>query len=90
MSMDLSQLDALCSDLTVAARTLRGLCDKNSSSLGGRHDSATDSVYFSTTTSEEGDDISVARRKLCGTVTRLQTLLAGPSYFIHQLAIQVG
>ena len=84
--MDLSRLDALCSDLTVAAKTLKGLCD---SSLNGQDDITANSSIFPGIASQSGHEILEAQRDLCGIASRLQTLLAGPSCFIRRMAVQV-
>jgi hypothetical protein len=87
--MDLSQLDALCSDLTVAAKTLKGLCDSKSSSLNGHDDITANGCIFPVIASQSGHEILEAQRDLCGIATRLQMLLAGPSCFIRRMAVQV-
>ena len=84
--MDVIQLVALCSDVTVHAGKLKRLCDNASDT---RLDSATNIPIFSTTSSETTDEILATRRNLCGTVNRFQSFLASPSYFIQQLATQV-
>lgn len=85
--MDLVQLDALCSDLTVAAKTLKALCDDsgNNSPASG-NESSKDSLH---PLAKSQDEISHARSNLCGIASRLQILLAGPTCFIRQMATQV-
>ena len=88
--MGWDQLDALCSNLTAATETFKDLYNSNTSSLTGRNDSLAETSILSATLSEAGDEISAARKNLCGILTRLHTSFAGPSCFIHQLATQVG
>ncbi|KAF2847104.1 toxin biosynthesis regulatory protein AflJ [Plenodomus tracheiphilus IPT5] len=83
--MDLVQLDALCSELTVAAESLKALCEgsgnNSPASIGLFKDSLHPPIQLQ-------DDISTARSNLCGVATRLQILLADPTCFIRQMAIQ--
>ncbi|KAI8934151.1 hypothetical protein NX059_008905 [Plenodomus lindquistii] len=81
--MDLVHLDALCSDLTVAAKTLKALCDDSRS-----HNPDEPFRDFIQSPVNSQDEISITRNNLCGIATRLETLLAGPSCFIRRMAYQ--
>ncbi|KAF2024546.1 toxin biosynthesis regulatory protein AflJ [Setomelanomma holmii] len=84
--MDLIHLDALCSDLTVAAKNLKALCEgSGSNSPTSSNESSKGSLQPS---NKFQDEISSARSDLCGIATRLQTLLAGPTCFIRRMAVQ--
>ncbi|RMZ73883.1 O-methyltransferase family [Pyrenophora seminiperda CCB06] len=86
--MDLAQLDALCSDLTVAARAFRSLCDSSGNSSPDSNVSVKDPLFLSTNPHDTEHEIAMVRRNLCGITTRLQTLLSGPTCFIRRMAAQ--
>ena len=88
--MDLGQLDALCSDLTVAAKALKTLCDSSSSSPAGSSEPGKEPPFVSANLHDSAYEVSLAQSNLCGIATRLQTLLAGPTCFIRRMAIQVS
>jgi len=89
-TMDLVQLDALCSDLTVAARAFRSLCDSSGNSSPGSNVSVKEPLFLSANPQDAEHEIAIARRNLCGITTRLQTLLSGPTCFIRRMAAQVS
>lgn len=87
--MELSQLDALCSDLSVAAKALRALCDSSGSSPASSNEPVRDTLFPSITSQDTKNEVRLAQNNLCGIATRLQTLLAGPTCFIRRMATQV-
>ncbi|KAL6702828.1 hypothetical protein ACN47E_000914 [Coniothyrium glycines] len=89
-AMDLNQLDVLCSDLTVAAKTLKTLCDSIGGSPASYDEPAVpEQTSLAAKSPRETDDaVAVAQSNLCGLATRLQTLLAGPTCFIRRMATQ--
>ncbi|CAE7178409.1 hypothetical protein CFE70_005864 [Pyrenophora teres f. teres 0-1] len=87
--MDLVQLDALCSDLTVAARALKSLCENSGNNRNpGSNVSVKEPLFLSANPLEAEHELAMARRNLCGITTRLQTLLSGPTCFIRRMAAQ--
>lgn len=87
--MELSQLDALYADLSVAAKALRVLCDSSSNSPASNNEPVRDTTLPSIISQHSKNEVAIAQSNLCGIATRLQTLLAGPSCFIRRMATQV-
>lgn len=87
--MELSQLDALCADLSVAAKALRALCDSSGSSPASGNEPGKETLFPTIISQDSKNEVMLARNNLCGIATRLQTLLAGPTCFIRRMATQV-
>lgn len=89
--MDLVNLDALCSDLTVAAKRLKALCDTYGTINSANGDNIKDLINTAGTNgNNKNDEIAVARGDLCGIASRLQILLASPTCFIRRIATQAS
>jgi hypothetical protein len=90
--MDLDQLDALCSNLNTATKNIKDLCQSKSDTGSNRNASfAETSALFAVSPDNNNEDaISTARKNLSSLLARLQTLVAGPSSFLQQLATQVN
>lgn len=92
MSMDWDQVDALFAELVAASKTFRDRYNSNAiaSSLSGHDAFLAKTSIIPATTTGAGDELSAARKNVCGVLSRLHTTFAGPSSFILQLAAQVG
>jgi hypothetical protein len=88
--MDLDQLDSLCSNLNTATKNIKDLCQSKSNTDSGRNASLTETSAFFAVSPGNEDAISTEQKNLSSLLTRLQTLIAGPSSFLQQLATQVG
>ena len=87
--MDLDHLDTLCSELGTASKTFKDLYLHKNNLLSGDQGTSFQVSDLSAALFEERSELSAARSNLCGILTRLHTLSAGPSCFLQQIAIQV-
>jgi hypothetical protein len=91
--MDLSQLDALCSDLALTAKRLKMLCENGSnqgvSAAVAKEPVANDVLVPSAVAHNIEHEIALAQSDLSGISLRLETLLGGPASFIRSMATQV-
>ncbi|KAK5748105.1 hypothetical protein LTS12_021840 [Elasticomyces elasticus] len=86
--MDLEHLDTLYTDLGTASKAFQEIYrSQNNPPVNDGGDSYRLSA-FGGDLLEEGSELVEARNSLCGILTRLHTILAGPSAFLQSLTTQ--
>ncbi|KAL6159867.1 hypothetical protein ACJBU6_02283 [Exserohilum turcicum] len=89
--MDLTQLDALCSDLAFTAKRLRALCSSTHITATANGSEPTNNLLVPSDDAQNLEhEITAAQNSLCGISSRLETLLVGPSSFIRSMAMQAS
>ena len=89
--MDLSQLDAISSDLALTAKRLKTLCESSNRGITIANSELTNDILVPSAIPHNLEhEIALAQSNLKSISSRLEALLASPASFIRSMATQVG
>ncbi|KAK4960939.1 hypothetical protein LTR10_001428 [Elasticomyces elasticus] len=86
--MDLEHLDTLYTDLGTASKAFQEIYRSQNNPSVNEGDASYRLSALGGDLLEEGSELVEARNSLCGILTRLHTILAGPSAFLQSLTTQ--
>ena len=89
MDLDLDSLDALCSNLDRATKTIKDISQRKQNGNGVLDTSPTATSNLFSASNDKADDMTTAKKSLSSVLARLQTWVGGPYAFLQQLATQV-